>query len=488
MKFFLAWMAAVNLLASCVPPVEPLNVPPALPPTYLNGTTNALSIGDTNWRELFLDPQLRSLIGEALVANAGVNIAVQRVYQAQAQLGQTVAQQRPNVSGSVSTSYQRVAGKQPGGATSTETIAPTLLGATATAYDFDLFGTLRYATAAQRARVLASDATRLALLTTVVNGVANAYFSVQELYRERDITELTISNRKDNLRIVELQVKGGTATLLAQRQAETALYTATAQLPDIDRQIGEQEDLLATLLGRYPGPIARGLTLGEQLDDVTIPAAGLPGQLLLRRPDIRSAELTLEADNLQVASARAAIFPQLTLGASSAGVGATILNGIAYGPQGLLTLVPALSQTLTDGGFKRSTVNVDKTQREQDLYAYFQTIQTAMRGVTDALTDYSRYRAEVAEQRRLTQSTADYERLADLRYRGGVGNYLDVLDSESRLFSAELLLAQLELQQRLAETNLYAALGGGWQNAPAAASSSPVAVSPAGAPSPTAPK
>ena len=111
-----------------------------------------------------------------------------------------------------------------------------------------------------------------------------------------------------------------------------------------------------------------------------------------------------------------------------------------------------------------------------------------MRGVTDALTDYGRYRAEVAEQRRLTQSTADYERLADLRYRGGVGNYLDVLDSESRLFSAELLLAQLELQQRLAETNLYAALGGGWQNAPAATSASPVAVSPAVTPSPAAPR
>jgi multidrug efflux system outer membrane protein len=326
----------------------------------------------------------------------------------------------------------------------------------------------------------------LALLTTVVNGVANAYFLVQELYRERDITMLAIANRKDNLRIVALQVKGGTATLLAQRQAETALYTATAQLPDIDRQIGEQQDLVATLLGRYPAPIPRGLPLERQLADVSIPPAGLPGQLLLRRPDIRGAELTLEADNLQVASARAAIFPQLTLGASSAGVGATILNGVAYGPQGLLALVPALSQTLTDGGLKRSTLNVDKARREQDVYAYFQTIQTAMQGVTDALTDYTRFRAEVAEQVRLTQSTADYERLADLRYRGGVGNYLDVLDSESRLFSAELLLAQLQLQQRLAETNLYAALGGGWQNAPAAASASPIAVAPAAGATPSA--
>ena len=112
-----------------------------------------------------------------------------------------------------------------------------------------------------------------------------------------------------------------------------------------------------------------------------------------------------------------------------------------------------MSQTLTDGGLKRSTVNVDKAQRAQDLYAYVQTIQTAMQGVSDGLTDYARYRAEVAEQERLTQSTAEYERLADLRYRGGVGNYLDVLDSESRLFAAELLLAQLQLQQRLAETN-----------------------------------
>jgi outer membrane protein TolC len=155
MKIYIAWIAAVNLLASCVPPVEPLNVPPALPSTYLNGTTDPLSIGDTGWQQLFLDPQLRALIGEALVANAGVNIAVQRVYEAQAQLRQTVALQRPNISGNLSTSYQRVVGKQPGGASSTETIAPTLVGATATAYDFDLFGSLRYATAAQRARVLA---------------------------------------------------------------------------------------------------------------------------------------------------------------------------------------------------------------------------------------------------------------------------------------------------------------------------------------------
>jgi multidrug efflux system outer membrane protein len=468
----MAWIVTVNLLASCVPPVEPLAVPVALPSTYLNGTQDPMSIGDTGWRQLFLDPQLRSLIGDALVANAGVNVAVARVAEAQAQLGQSVALQRPNIAADLSTSYQRVAGKQPGGVSSTETIAPTLLGATATAYDFDLFGTLRYATSAQRARVLASDAARLALLTTVVNGVSNAYFLVQELYAKRDITELAIANRRDSLRIVALQVKGGTATLLAQRQAETALFTATAQLPDIDRQIGEQEDLIATLLGRYPAPIPRGLPLERQLADIDIPAAGLPGQLLLRRPDIRGAELTLEADNLQVASARAAIFPQLTLGASSAGVGATILNGVAYGPQGLLALVPSLAQTLTDGGLKRSTIEVDKARREQDLYAYLQTIQGAMQGVTDGLlTDYVRYRAEVAEQTRLTRSTADYERLADLRYRGGVGNYLDVLDSESRLFSAELLLAQLQLQQRLAETNLYAALGGGWQDAPSAASS-----------------
>ncbi|MGD0474207.1 MAG: efflux transporter outer membrane subunit [Candidatus Velthaea sp.] len=470
MKLLLALAALLNLMASCAPGVEPLVVPTSLPPTYLNAANDTLSIGDTAWRQLFLDAQLRELVGDALVANADVNVAVQRVAAAQAALGQTTALQRPNIAGSASLTYTRVAGKQPLDVTSTETITPTLLGATATSFDVDLFGTLRYATAAQRARVLASDAARQAVLTVIVNGVASAYFLLQELHRERDITNLAIANRHDNLHIVALQVAGGTATLQTQRQAETALYTATAQLPDIERQIGEQEDLIAKLLGRYPASIPRGLPLERQLADVALPAAGLPGQLLLRRPDIRSAELTLESDNLQVASARAAIFPQLTLGGSSAGVGATILNGVAYGPQGLLTLVPALSQTIADGGFKRSTVNVDRAQREADLYVYLQTIQAAMQGVTDGLTDYARYRDEVREQTRLTGSLREYARLADLRYRGGVGSYLDVLDSESRLFSAELALAQLQLQQRLAEINVYTAVGGGWQDAPAAAS------------------
>lgn len=473
MKVLTACGAAV-LLASCVPPVEPLAVPSSLPATYRYGNADAMSIGDAGWRELFLDPQLRSLIGDALVANADVNVALQRVYAAQAELGQAAAAQRPNLAGSVAANYSRTNGKQPGGVTSTETISPTLLGAAASPFDIDLFGSLRYATAAQRARVLAADAARQSVLTTVVNGVATAYFTLQELQRERDITNLAIANRADNLHIVQLQVTSGTATLQTQRQAETALYTATAQLPDIERLIGEQEDLIATLLGRYPAPIPRGLPIEAQLADVTLPAAGLPAQLLVRRPDIRSSELTLEGDNLQVASARAAIFPQLTLGAgSSAGIGATILNGLAYGPQALLTAIPALSQTLTDGGLKRSTVDLNRAQRAQDLYAYLRTIQLAMRDVTDGLTDYARFRDAVAEQTRLTLATRDYARLANLRYRGGVGTYIDVLDSESRLFTAELALAQFQLQQRLAETNLYTALGGGWQDAPTAESASP---------------
>ena len=466
MRVLLAAFAMVHLLASCVPPVDSVIPQTNLPPTYRNGATDPASIGDVSWQELFLDPKLRALLGEALVANADVNVAVQRVYQAQAQLGITASEQKPNIAGAASVSYVRNQGAQPGGGSSTETITPTLLGQTASPFDFDVFHTLRYATAAQRARVLSSDAARQSVLTTVVLDLATAYFQLQELHQERDITDLTVANHRENLRIVRLQVVGGTATLQAQRQAEVLLYQATSAIPDIDRQIGEQESAIAVLLGRYPAPIPRGLPVASQLVDVTVPAAGLPGQLLLRRPDIRSAELTLAADNLQVASARAAIFPQLTLGASYAGVGATILNGLAYGPQGLLSLVPAFAQTLTDGGFKRSTVNLNRAQREADLYTYLQTIQSAMQSVDDGLTDYAQYRAAVGQQRRLTTALDDYARLANLRYSGGVGNYLDVLDSESRLFTAELTLAQTEVLERTAEANLYRALGGGWQDAP----------------------
>ena len=474
MKLILAFAAVLNVLASCVPPVDPLAVSPALPPTYRNGGTDSTSLGDERWQELFLDPQLRALIGEALVANADVNVAVGRIYAAEAILGQTTAQQRPDVSAGVATTYQRTNGKQPGGSTSTESITPTLLATTASPYDVDLFGALRYATAAQRARLLASDAARQSIITGVVRDLANAYFFIQELYSERDITDLTIANRKTNLEIVARQVTGGTATLQTQRQAETALYTVTARRPDVERQIVEQEDFIATLLGTYPAPIPRGLALDRQLVDDAIPPAGLPGQLLLRRPDIRNAELTLEGDNLQVASARAAIFPQLTLApSSSVGAGATILNGIAYGPQFLLTLVPSLAQTLSDGGYKRSTVRLDTAQRQQDLYQYLKTVQIAMQGVADGLTDYAREREAVVEQARLATATSDYARLANLRYRGGVGSYIDVLDSESRYFDAEIALVQTELLERQAQTNLYAALGGGWQDAPPAQSASP---------------
>jgi outer membrane protein, multidrug efflux system len=282
------------------------------------------------------------------------------------------------------------------------------------------------------------------------------------------------------LTIVRRQVEGGTATLQTQRQAETALYTVTSQLPSIEREIGEQENFLATLLGRYPTAIPRGLPLEQQLVDLAVPPAGLPGQLLLRRPDIRSAEYVLTSDNFEVASARAAIFPQLVLGSSSIGVGASIINGITFGPQGLLALVPSLLRTLGDGGFKRSTVKFNQAQRELDLYAYLRTIQTAMQGVANGLLDYARERDAVAQQILLTASTRQYASLANMRYTGGVGSYIDVLDSESRNFNAEITLAQLQLAERLAEINLYAALGGGWQDAPPAASAgSPIPALPA---------
>jgi multidrug efflux system outer membrane protein len=470
MKLLLAFVTALKLLASCVPPVDRLPLPPPLPQTYRSGTTDPSSLGDEHWQQLFLDPQLRSLVGTALVNNAGINIEVQRVYAAEAVLGQITARQRPNVSIDLSASYQRINGPQSGGVSSSETITPSLLATTASPYDVDLFGALRYATAAQRARLLASDASRQAVITRVVGDAATAYFTIQELYAERDITELAIANRQSNLAIVVRQVEGGTATLQTQRQAETALYTVTSQRPDIERQIGEQENLLATLLGRYPAAIPRGLPLEAQLADLDVPPAGLPGQLLLRRPDIRSAEYVLVSDNFEVASARAAIFPQLVLGSSAAGVGGIIVNGMALGPQGLLTLVPSLLQTLGDGGFKRSTVKFDRAQRELDLYAYLRTIQTAMQGVANGLLDYARQREAVTQQILLTGSTRQYASLANLRYTGGVGSYIDVLDSESRYFNAEITLAQTQLAERLAELNLYAALGGGWQDAPPAAS------------------
>jgi multidrug efflux system outer membrane protein len=298
-------------------------------------------------------------------------------------------------------------------------------------------------------------------MSSLVSSVASAYFQLRELDTEMEISQRTLASRKESLRLVNIRAKGGTTSLLDVRQSEQLVYTAAASVPDLERRIEQQENLISVLLGRNPAPVNRGKSLVENSILPTVPA-GLPSSLLARRPDIQSSEQQLIAANARIGVAKAAYFPQITLTAT-AGYQSSALTSLFTGPAGFWNFGGQLLQPIFEGGRIRSNVRLTKAQQEEAVLFYQQTIQQAFREVSDSLVAY-RKNQEFREQQELLNGAAqDATRLADIRYRGGVTSYLEVLDSDTRYFDAQLGLAQAQLNERLALVQLYNALGGGWQ-------------------------
>jgi multidrug efflux system outer membrane protein len=298
-------------------------------------------------------------------------------------------------------------------------------------------------------------------MSSLVSSVASAYFQLRELDTEMEISQRTLASRKESLRLVNIRAKGGTTSLLDVRQSEQLVYTAAASVPDLERRIEQQENFISVLLGRNPAPVTRGKSLVENPILPTVPA-GLPSALLARRPDIQSSEQQLIAANARIGVAKAAYFPQITLTAT-AGYQSSALTSLFTGPAGFWNFGGQLVQPIFEGGRIRSNVRLTKAQQEEAVLFYQQTIQQAFREVADSLVAY-RKNQEFREQQELLNGAAqDATRLADIRYRGGVTSYLEVLDSDTRYFDAQLGLAQAQLNERLALVQLYNALGGGWQ-------------------------
>ena len=249
--------------------------------------------------------------------------------------------------------------------------------------------------------------------------------------------------------------------MLDVRQSEQLVYTASAAIPDLERRIEQQENLISILLGRNPGPITRGLSLVQNAVPPEVPA-GLPSSLLSRRPDIQSIEQTLIAANARIGVAKAAYFPQITLTAL-AGYQSTALTNLFTGPAGLWSFGGQLAQPLFTAGKIRSGVRLTEAQQQEAVLRYQQSIQQAFREVSDSLVAYRKNREFREQEALLTNAAADATRLSSSRYRGGVTSYLEVLDSDSRYLDAEIGLAQAQLSERLALVQLYNALGGGWQ-------------------------
>jgi multidrug efflux system outer membrane protein len=418
------------------------------------------SIGDRAWWDVFQDDQLQELIRTALQQNLDLRIAANRILQARAQLGITRADQFPSVDGNAAVSRNRAA----------KSVAPFPLDPyqtsnfelTATAaWEIDFWGKFRRATEGARATLLASEWGRRAVATSLVSQVASAYFELRAFDLEIEIATRTLASRRESLRLTEVAASGGATSLVDVRQAEQLVFNATATIADLERQITQQENFISILLGRNPSDVPRGASLEQQPHVPDIPV-GLPSALLERRPDIRQAEQLLIAANANIGVAKAAYFPQISL-TGNGGLQSAALSSLFSTPAGLWFVGAGLTQPIFNAGRIRSRVALSKAQQEEALLAYQQTIQQSLREVSDALVGYRKGRDFREQQQLLNRAATDARRLADIRYRGGATSYLEVLDSDSRMFSAELGVTQAELSELLSLVQIYRALGGGWQ-------------------------
>ncbi len=416
----------------------------------------AASFADLKWWQVFEDPELQELIRIALKENYDLQLATERIGAARAQVALTRSSLFPQVQGNATFS----GGKDP----STQS-KYNILGLTAdAAFQLDLFGRLRRATEASRAQLLATEDARQTVTLTLVSDVASNYFHLLELDLQLRITQETVRTQQDSVKLTRLRLDHGVATKLDVLQSQQVLDTANAAIPDLERQIGQEENAISILLGHYPEGIRRGYPLVEEPLPPEVPP-GMPSTLLERRPDIRQVEQKLIAANAEIGVARASFFPQISLTGGGGGAfgRSSLLSGLLSSQTGIWSYGAQVSQPIFTGGALRGNLKLAESEHRQELIAYQQAIQLAFRDVSDALIGYQKLHQVRVAQETTVRDLQDTVDTSLIRYRGGITTYLEVLDGQRSLFSAELTLAQARGNEYQSLVQLYKALGGGWQ-------------------------
>lgn len=476
-KQLIAATIMLSLLAGTTFGQKKYQRPAVEKPDTFRGTetpaTDAASIGDLKWFEVFKDDDLRKLVQTAMIRNYDLRAAVARINAERANLGLVRSNQFPQFDVGVDTvtshtSRNSGATNSQVGATNsqftnsqggTHTFGSALLNLLS--FEIDIWGRLRQRTKAARAELQATEEDRRAAMTTIVSDVATGYFTLLELDSELEIARRTLATREDSLRIIKLREQGGIATMLEVRQGEELVYQASQTIPDTERLIEQQENQISLLIGNNPAPIARNRALTDQQELPSVPP-GLPSSLLARRPDIRAAEQRLIEQHALVRSAKAAYFPTISL-TGLMGFQSNGLSNLFSGRSGAWSFAPQISQPLFTAGRLKSNVRFEQAERELALTQYEQTIQTSFREVSDALAQYRKVKEIRAQQELLVTTLRDRSRLAYLRYQGGVDTLLNALDADRDLFNSELNLTLTRRNELVSLVQLYKALGGGWQ-------------------------
>ncbi len=460
-RTFPAALAVALALAGCAIGPDYARPDVEVPAAYRVTPADVKATLDGAWWEQFGDPALTDLVREALAGNNDVRIAAARVDQYLGALGATRAQLFPQAGVSFDASRSR---------TSTETGLTTLPPGTDRTYDYyqgafqasweiDLWGKLRRATEASRADLLATESARRAVVLTLVTQVANSYVLLRSLDRQLEIALETVKARGESLRVMDLRFKGGVISQLELSQSQVDYQTALATIPTLRQQIAATENAIAVLAGRNPGPVSRGRDI-DAIPDPAVPA-GIPSELLQRRPDVQQAEQQLVAANARIGVARALYFPSLTL-TGAYGSASNDLSRLFTGPTTLWAAAAGITAPVFNAGAIAGQVAQAEAAQQQALFGYRKTVQSAFADVDTALSASVRSRESREEVAKTVRALETYARLAQLRYDNGYTSYLEVTDAQSRLFNARLKYTESRQQVLTSIVGVYAAMGGGW--------------------------
>jgi multidrug efflux system outer membrane protein len=465
-------------------------------PAYRSGAEDdakAVAADQLGWRNFFGDPALRRLIEIALANNRDLRVAVLNIEAAQAQYRVQHADLFPQIALSGAAAFEQIPGSTavafsgaPGAGSSTGGSASSVVstgpqsinfrnftaGIGFTNYELDLFGQVRSLGQQAFEKYLGTAETRRSAQISLIAEVAGAYFTILADRELVHLTEETLKSETASYDLAKLQLNGGTATALSARQAETAVDTARANLIQYTRQTAQDENALILLLGQeMPADLPSGQGLDEQGLVADLPA-GLPSNLLARRPDIMAAEHDLLAANANIGAARAAFFPSISLTASD-GVESNRLSSLFTAGAQTWSFAPQLTLPIFTAGQNQANLDLAKVEKNIQVAQYEKAIQTAFREVSDALAARGTYGDQVKAQLDLVAATTDSLKLSQMRFSAGVDNYLPVLDAQRSLYAAEQVLLGLKQARLAQQATLYKALGGGWVETTGAPPASP---------------
>ena len=438
-----------------------LSVPEAWREVPLQTVVDASTIANTPWWDIFRDPVLTELIQIALAENQDLRIAIERIIEARARVGVVRSELFPQIDlGANAGSFEQSRESFPQTRPPIQNDAELFDLSADLTWEIDVFGRIRRSTEAELARLAATEEVRRAVTIALVASVARAYVELRDFDERLAIARETLASRAQSVSLTRARFQGGLTSEKDAYQAEAEYRRVEVTVFLFEQLVRQKENELSVLIGRNPGDIARGRPLMKMWEPSDVPA-GLPSELLDRRPDLLAAEERLHAATADIGAAKALLFPRIALTAGY-GTASAELDALFTGSSQAWSVAAGVLQPIFNAGRNRRRVEIAESVMRQSLYDYELTVHQAFREVDDGLIAYEKTGSQRGAQYARVASERRVVELSQARYEGGVADYLEVLDAQRSLFSAELDAVQTAGEHMIALIQLYKALGGGW--------------------------